>query len=1159
MSLTITIPGAVNVTTGAMAPAVLTIGVGVPGATGPAGPAGPGVPVGGTAGQYLQKIDGTNYNTDWVTVNLGAYAVKANNLSDLTNFGTARTNLGLGTMAVATAADYSTTTVANGLYYPLSGNPSAFLTSASLSGYLTSATAASTYAVIAAGQPTSGTVGQVLTKNSGTNYDSSWQTLIPGDRYLTSSTTSLTINNANKTLTIGTGLSYTTQQDIVIAYDAANHMHARVLTYNSGTGVMDVDVLTHSGSGTYATWTVNVGGAPALASVVWGDITGTLGNQTDLATALNSKLELAGGVLTVNSTIDASTTTQASVFSGTGVTAELSANPSENSSLQYSGLQVQNAAGTMSVTPAGLTFPNASTQTVAYPGTAGFLLKADNLSGLADTAVSRTNLGLGTMATATAADYSTITVANGLYYPLSGNPSAFLVAADIAGKAPLASPALTGNVTIVSNSSGAALFIEQAGAGNILTLHDQASDTTFVTIDANGKVNTIASEATNGAGFNIAHGAAPTTPVNGDIWTTTSGLFMRQSGVTKQYVDFDTSQTINGNKTFSNATQTLGNSTAAGTIGIGTGATISGATRTINIGTASAAGSTNNINIGGGSGTTNVTLGGSIALSGPITAVVNNISLGTGTGASLYAFGTGATATGLTKAMTIGTGGLAGSTTTIAIGSATSATTTTVEGTVTLNGTALNLGTSTAASTINIGTGATLTATTKAINIGTNGVSGSTTNINLGTTSGGAGSITLSNNTTINATLNVLGPNLTLGSSTAASTINLGSGATVSGSTKTVNIGTGGLASSTTTIIVGSTNGTTTTLQGTTNGVTAAADTNSVALATTAFVVGQAGSATPLVNGTAAVGTSLRYARQDHVHGTDTSRAPLASPTFTGTPTLPTGTIATTQTTGNNTTAVATTAFVQAAIPATATHIQSLQFASTTAFTKVIDASSQLLAPSVIKIWPSPSNVNGTSTSGAGASAALSITGYILASPSAGVAGSARCFFANSASDLAAAMWGGTNPNSINFGRRVSMAFRFSQYPSSTASVTRVVLGKIHGAAVGDLATAGIGVKYVPNGANFDFQLQVHNGTTLTTVTSSTQYAGGVADLEVVSDGAGNAVLYLNGNQVASTTGAPTGVTGANATVFAEVDSTASTANQPEATIGRLTVNTLNF
>ncbi len=34
--------------------------------TGPAGPAGQGVPTGGTVGQVLAKIDGTNYNTHWV-------------------------------------------------------------------------------------------------------------------------------------------------------------------------------------------------------------------------------------------------------------------------------------------------------------------------------------------------------------------------------------------------------------------------------------------------------------------------------------------------------------------------------------------------------------------------------------------------------------------------------------------------------------------------------------------------------------------------------------------------------------------------------------------------------------------------------------------------------------------------------------------------------------------------------------------------------------------------------------------------------------------------------------------------------------------------------------------------------------------------------------
>lgn len=63
----------------------------------------------------------------------------------------------------------------------------------------------------------------------------------------------------------------------------------------------------------------------------------------------------------------------------------------------------------------------------------------------------------------------------------------------------------------------------------------------------------------------------------------------------------------------------------------------------------------------------------------------------------------------------------------------------------------------------------------------------------------------------------------------------------------------------------------------------AAADTNTVQLATTAYVVGQASSTNPTMNGTVTIGTSLRYARADHVHPTDTSRAPIASPTFTGT------------------------------------------------------------------------------------------------------------------------------------------------------------------------------------------------------------------------------------------------------------------------------------
>jgi hypothetical protein len=63
----------------------------------------------------------------------------------------------------------------------------------------------------------------------------------------------------------------------------------------------------------------------------------------------------------------------------------------------------------------------------------------------------------------------------------------------------------------------------------------------------------------------------------------------------------------------------------------------------------------------------------------------------------------------------------------------------------------------------------------------------------------------------------------------------------------------------------------------------------------------------PTMDGTAVPGVSLLYSRGDHVHPSDTSRAPLASPTFTGTPQAPT------PATTDSTTNLATTAFVNSA------------------------------------------------------------------------------------------------------------------------------------------------------------------------------------------------------------------------------------------------------
>lgn len=77
---------------------------------------------------------------------------------------------------------------------------------------------------------------------------------------------------------------------------------------------------------------------------------------------------------------------------------------------------------------------------------------------------------------------------------------------------------------------------------------------------------------------------------------------------------------------------------------------------------------------------------------------------------------------------------------------------------------------------------------------------------------------------------------------------------------------------------------------------------------------------TPKMDGTAAVGSETSYAKGDHVHPTDTSRAPLASPTFTGTPKAPTATA------GNSSTQIATTAFVGTAIANAISGIQGISY-----------------------------------------------------------------------------------------------------------------------------------------------------------------------------------------------------------------------------------------
>ncbi len=110
--------------------------------------------------------------------------------------------------------------------------------------------------------------GTVTSVNAGTNISVTGTATDPiinslADRYKTTSTSSILIGNGSRTFTVDANLAYIPLQEVLIVYDASNHMHGTVTSY-SGTTLV-VDVKTHTGGGTFANWVINLDGVPVDA------------------------------------------------------------------------------------------------------------------------------------------------------------------------------------------------------------------------------------------------------------------------------------------------------------------------------------------------------------------------------------------------------------------------------------------------------------------------------------------------------------------------------------------------------------------------------------------------------------------------------------------------------------------------------------------------------------------------------------------------------------------------------------------------------------------------------------------------------------------------------------------------------------------------------
>lgn len=345
------------------------------------------------------------------------------------------------------------------------------------------------------------------------DYSDALIAVVSGIDFNGTSATSLAIGTGSKAFTTQAGKLWQIGHFVMVASSAApaNYMVGQVQTYSGTTLTIVVPASSTGGSGTHADWVIGLVPVPGQVMPIAG---GTFTDKVTTATpaAAQEALIVPHGTAPTTPTDGSIWTTSAGLFARiNGATRQFFVLAGDT----LTGLLVTMASA---VGGAGFRLPHGTAPTAPANGdvwttSAGFFARINGVTVQLFPQAGGTLTGVLTTAT-----------------PASGQEALIIPAG--------ADPSAPTNGSIWFKTAG--FFVRVGGATR------QLISTVAGVLD---EVLVAKASDTNAASIRMPHGTAPTTPTNGDFWSTTAAFFARINGITRQLATTDGAETFT-NKRF---------------------------------------------------------------------------------------------------------------------------------------------------------------------------------------------------------------------------------------------------------------------------------------------------------------------------------------------------------------------------------------------------------------------------------------------------------------------------------------------------------------------------------------------------------------------------------------------------------------------------------